>query len=207
MKENRIKGFHLYAFGLLRKLYDWVLSWAEHKYGTDALFGLSFAEASFFPVPPDPLQIALSVSKPKKSFWYALVSMVASVLGGLLGYAIGVFLEPLGRSIINYLGPVGAFETVGQLYADNAFWAIFASALSPIPYKVFTISAGIWSVNIVSLVFASILGRGLRFFAVAALLHFFGPKVKDFIDRYFNILTLVFLVLFIGGFYVIKYVL
>lgn len=205
--KESIKGFHLYAFGKLRTIYDWVLSFAHTKHGTKALFGISFIEASFFPVPPDPLQIALSVSKPEKSYWYATVSTTASVCGGMMGYAIGMFLTPLGYKIMELLRLEQEFANVGTLYNQNAFWAIFASALTPIPYKVFTIAAGVFAVSFPVLILASVLGRGMRFFAVATLLHFFGPKVKDFIDRYFNILSIAFFALMLLGVMISRYLL
>lgn len=208
MVLKKIKGIHLYTFGLLRKIYDWVLSWAHRKYSSFALFLLAFSESSFFPVPPDVLQIALSVSKPKKSYFYALISSVGSVLGGILGYFIGFFLfDAIGSLIINTLGYQAQFEVVGNLYKSYAFLAILVSAFTPIPYKVFTIAAGFWQVGLMPLILASVIGRSARFFLVGTLIYFFGPKIKDFIDKYFNILTLVVFVLVIGGFIILKYVL
>ncbi len=207
IKDNKVvRGLHFYSFGLLRRLYDWVLSWAETKYGTWALFLNSFAESSFFPIPPDVLQIALSVSKPKKSFWFALISSVGSVLGGVFGYLIGYFLfESVGRWIIAVLGYQHYFEVVGGWYGANAFLAILGAAFTPIPFKVFTIAAGFWQVGLWVLVLASAIGRPLRFFMVATLIYFFGAKVKGFIDKYFNWLSLLFFVLLVLGFVVIKY--
>ena len=203
---GKIRGFHLYAFGLLRKLYDWVLSWAHKKYSSFALFILAFAESSFFPIPPDVLQIALSVSKPKKSFFYALVSSVGSVLGGIFGYFIGLFLfDSIGNLIINALGYQSQFQSVGNLYKSYAFLAILTAAFTPIPYKVFTIAAGFWQVSLISLIAASIIGRSARFFLVGSLIYFFGPKIKEFIDKYFNLLTTIFFILLVGGFIAIKY--
>lgn len=204
--ESKKGVFYLYTFGLLRKLYDWVLSWAHKKYSSTALFILAFAESSFFPIPPDTLQIALSVSKPKKSFFYALLSSIGSVLGGILGYFIGLFLfDTIGSFIINTLGYQAQFNAVGNLYKSYAFLAILASAFTPIPYKVFTIAAGFWQVGLLPLITASIVGRSARFFIVATLIYFFGPKIKDFIDKYFNLLTIVFIILLVGGFIAIKY--
>ena len=201
-----VKGLHLYTFGFLRKLYDWVLSWSYRKYSSLALFVLAFAESSFFPVPPDVLQIALSVSKPKKSFIYALISSIGSVLGGILGYFIGLFLfDTIGSLIINTLGYQAQFQSVGNLYKSYAFLAILASAFTPIPYKIFTIAAGFWQVGLLPLIMASIVGRSARFFLVGSLIYFFGPKIKEFIGKYFNLLTITFIVLLIGGFAVIKY--
>ncbi|MCH8328952.1 MAG: DedA family protein [Nanoarchaeota archaeon] len=204
--ESKKGVFYLYTFGILRKLYDWVLSWAHKKYSSTALFILAFAESSFFPIPPDTLQIALSVSKPKKSFFYALLSSIGSVLGGILGYFIGLFLfDTIGSFIINTLGYQAQFNAVGNLYKSYAFLAILASAFTPIPYKVFTIAAGFWQVGLLPLITASIVGRSARFFIVATLIYFFGPKIKDFIDKYFNLLTIVFIILLVGGFIAIKY--
>lgn len=205
---DKIKGFHIYTFGILRRLYDWVLSWAHKKYSSAALFILSFAEASFFPVPPDVLQMALSVSRPKKSFFYALISSIGSVLGGIFGYFIGLFLfDIIGIFIINTLGYQAQFQTVGNLYKSYAFLAILTAAFTPIPYKVFTIAAGFWQVGLLPLITASILGRSARFFLVASLIYLFGPKIKEFIDKYFNLLTITFFALVIIGFIAIKYLL
>tara|TARA_Y100000310_G_C20542386_1_gene743931 strand:- start:420 stop:1052 length:633 start_codon:yes stop_codon:yes gene_type:complete len=201
-----IKPLHFYSFGLLKKLYDWVLTWAHSKYSTVALAINSFAESSFFPIPPDVLQIALSVSKPKKSFWYAFISGIFSVLGGILGYYIGYFLyESVGKLIITALGYEHFFQIVGNLYKENAFLAILGSAFTPIPFKVFTIGAGFWSIGLLPLIFGSLIGRFGRFFLVATLIYFFGAKVKIFIDKYFNWLSLLFFVLVILGFVLIKY--
>jgi len=204
--SNNIPVLHFYTFGLLRKLYNWALSWAHKKYSSLALFVLSFSESSFFPIPPDVLQIAMSVSRPRKSFFYAFISTVGSVLGGIFGYFIGLFLfDTIGSLIINTLGYQSQFDTVGDLYRSYAFLAIMVSAFTPIPYKVFTIAAGLWQVGLYPLIMASIIGRGARFFLVATLFYFYGPKIKEFIDKYFNLLTIIFILLLIGGFVVIKY--
>jgi len=201
-----IQGIHFYSFGILKRLYNWVLSWANSKYSTLALAINSFAESSFFPIPPDVLQIALSVSKPKKSYWYAFVSGIFSVLGGILGYFIGLFLyESVGKLIITALGYQSYFQIVGNLYKDNAFLAILGSAFTPIPFKVFTIGAGFWKVGLFPLILGSLIGRFGRFLIVATLIYFFGEKVKGFIDRYFNWLSLLFFILVILGFVLIKY--
>lgn len=193
---------------LLRRLYDWVLSWAHHPAGTWALAGIAFAESSFFPVPPDVLQIALGLSKPKRSFWYAFVSSVGSVTGGIFGYFIGYFLyETFGSAIIHFYHLEATFELVGSYYQAQAFWWIFVAAFTPIPYKVFTIAAGVYHgfVPLSVLIFASAIGRPARFFLVGSLIYFFGPKIKNFIDRYFNWLTVAFAVLLAGGFLIVKY--
>src|SRR3989338_7658299 len=204
--NEKLGALHIYTFGFLRKLYDWVLSWAHKKYSSFALFVIAFTESSFFPIPPDVLQIALSVSKPKKSFFFALISSIGSVLGGIFGYFIGFFLfDSVGKLIIDTLGYQSQFDAVGNLYKSYAFLVILTAAFTPIPYKVFTIAAGFWQVGLFPLIAASIIGRSARFFLVAALFYFFGPKIKELIDKYFNWLTIIFIVLLIGGFLAIKY--
>ncbi len=191
---------------IVRRLYNWVLSWAHSKYGVPALFVLSFAESSFFPVPPDVLLMALAISRPKKSFYYAFVCTVASVLGGILGYFIGMeFIDVVGYRIINFYNLQHEYEVVGKLYEQNAFWAVFTAGLTPIPYKLFTIAGGAFKIDFTTFLLASILGRASRFFMVGALIYLFGPPIRTFIDKYFNLMVVIFTVLLIGGFVVIKY--
>ncbi len=193
-------------FKLLRRLYDWVLSWTNTKYAPVALFLLAFAESSFFPIPPDILLIALAISLPKKSFKYALLCSAGSVLGGIFGYYLGYgAYDLIGAKIINSLGYEHYFELVGNYYRENAFLAVFTAAFTPIPYKVFTIAAGFWKINLITFVLASIFGRSLRFFIAAVLIYLFGARIKNFIDKYFNLLTIIFMLLLIGGFLIIKY--
>lgn len=198
--------------GLFKRLYLWVLHWADTPYGTPALAALSFAESSFFPIPPDVLQIALSLSKPRRSFYYALVSAVASVLGAVVGWFVGYALwSTMGELFMTYIPGLTQerIDYVGHLYGANAFVTILCAAFTPIPYKVFTISAGIFSqhVSLAVLIVASLLGRSARFFAVAACIYMFGPSVKGLLDKYFELATLVFAALLVAGFVVIKYLL
>lgn len=205
---NSIDEFYHWVMGSLRRLYDWVLSWGKSKYGAWALFVLAIAESSFFPIPPDVLLIFLSLSLPKRSFWYVTVCTVGSVIGGALGYMIGVgFYETLGQPIITSLGLAAKFEVVGQLFQDNAFLTIVTSALTPIPYKVFTIAAGLWKINFGTFMFASLVGRGLRFLMVGTLIFFFGKPIRRLIEKYFNVLTFLVLALIIAGFIGIRYIL
>lgn len=201
-----VQGLHFYSFGLLKRLYLWVLSWAESKYAAVALAILAFMESAFFPIPPDVLQLALSVSKPKRSYWYAFISSVFSVLGGMFGYLIGMFLfETVGKVIIASLGYEQQFQLVGQLFQQNAFWSILAAAFTPIPYKVFTIAAGVWSISFPIFLLASAIGRPARFFLVASLTYFFGERVKVFMEKYFNWFTLIVFALAFLGYMAIKY--
>lgn len=196
--------------GIVKSLYLWVLHWAETPYGTPALFVLSFAESSFFPIPPDVLQIALSVSKPRRAFYYAAVSVVASVLGAILGWYIGYALwASVGGFVMTHFGWAGFtqhnFDRVQDLYAAYGFMAITVAAFTPLPYKVFTIAAGVFGIGLPVLLVASVLGRSARFFAVAACIYVFGPAVKDLIEKYFGLATTLFVVLLVGGFVLIKW--
>ena len=191
---------------MLRRLYDWVLHWAETPYGTWALFLLSFCESSFFPIPPDVLLIALAVAIPKKSFKYALVCSAGSVLGGCLGYLIGwQFMAGIGEKIITFYGLTQKIEYIKALYTNYDAWAIGIAGFTPIPYKVFTISAGAFNINFLVFIIASTISRSARFFLVGSLIYIFGPRIQTFIDKYFNILAVAFMVLLVAGFVIIKY--
>jgi len=192
----------------IRALYDWVLHWADTPYGTPALGTLAFAESSFFPIPPDVLLIALALGKPKRSLLYALVAAVFSVLGGMLGYLIGYCVwEAVNEFFFAYVFSEEIFMKVKDLYNEWAFWAVFTAGFTPIPYKVFTITAGVTTISFPMFVVASAISRSARFFLVAGLIYLFGPPIKRYIDKYFNILVIVFTVLLIGGFVLIKHVL
>jgi membrane protein YqaA with SNARE-associated domain len=193
-------------FKAIRKLYDWVLHWAETPYGTPALFILAFAESSFFPVPPDVLLLALCLSVPTRAFKFALICSVGSVVGGVLGYAIGYFgYEAIGKPVIDFYHGEAVMQKVQNLYDTYGFWGVLIAAITPIPYKVFTIASGFFKFEFISFVLASIVGRSFRFFLVATLIWKFGPSIKNFIDKYFNILMIVFTVLLVGGFVALKY--
>lgn len=200
----------LKRLGWVRTLYDWVLHWADTPSGPWALAVLSFAEASFFPVPPDPLLMALCLGASRKSFRFAAITTGASVAGGILGYLLGAgawhLLEGFFFTYVPGVSPE-AFAGIQVYYMRYDFWAVFLAGLTPIPYKVFTLSAGVFSINFPVFVLASMVSRGLRFFLVAWLIYRFGPPISRFIDRYFNLLTWVFMLLLVLGFVVIKYVL
>ncbi|MDO9541627.1 MAG: VTT domain-containing protein [Kiritimatiellia bacterium] len=202
------KPWYFQPFAWGKNLYKWVLRWAETPYGVPALFLLAFAESSFFPIPPDVLLVALTLSIPKKGFYYAAICSIGSVFGGMAGYGIGYFFwDTAGQSIINFYHAQEAYAAVQKAYQANAFFAVFTAAFTPIPFKVFTIAGGICHISFwQDMVLASMIGRSLRFFLVAALFFFYGPSIKRLIDRYFEILTIIFTVLLIGGFLAIKYV-
>jgi len=199
---------------LVKQLYNWVLSWAETPYGPIALFILAFAESSFFPIPPDALLIALVLGSKTKAFKFALNCTIASVLGALLGYAIGHFLwwtpenQFTSIAMFFYNNIPGftekLFFDVQDMYKQYDFWIVFTAGFTPIPYKVITISSGAFDINLIMFIFASLISRGARFFLVAALLWKYGETIKAFIDKYFDWLAIAFTLLLVGGFLVIK---
>ncbi|NLB60455.1 MAG: DedA family protein [Lentisphaerae bacterium] len=205
--KSRLAAWGRQPFVWCKQLYQWVLHWADTPYGVPALFALAFTESSVFPIPPDVLLIALALSKPRRGLWFAAVCSVGSVLGGMVGYGIGYFLwETVGHPIINFYQALETFALVQGYYQQDAFSYILLAAFTPIPYKVFTIAGGICQIQFWrALVLGSLLGRSLRFFLVAGLFYFFGRPIKQFIDRYFEILTLLFGALLVGGFLAIKY--
>ena len=202
---------------ILRKLYDWVLHWADTPYGPLALFVLAFSESSFFPIPPDVLLIALILGNPRKAFRFALICSIASIVGGVFGYFIGYRLwwsspgvySPVADFFFNHIPGFThqLFDIIRQKYELYSFWIVFTAGFTPIPYKVITISAGAFNINFPLFLIASAISRTARFFLVSALLWKFGPPIKKFIDKYFNLLSIAFVVLLILGFVVIKYVL
>ncbi len=193
---------------LFRKLYDWVLHWANTPYGIPALFILSFAEASFFPIPPDVLLIALAISIPSRALSFAAVCSIASLIGGIAGYGIGWGVWEVAKDFFfTYIPGFSPqlFGRISEQYEQYNFWIVFTAGFSPIPYKVITISAGVFNINFAIFVLASAVSRTARFFLVAGLIYRYGPSIRKFIERYFNLLSYLFIILLIGGFITIKY--
>ncbi len=194
---------------LFRKLYDWTLHWADTPYGPLALFLLALAESSFFPIPVDPLLIALCLGAVKKSWRFAFYTSLASVTGGMIGYLIGFGIwEAADSFFFNYVPGFSEslFNRVMANFNQYGFWYVFAAGFTPIPYKVFTIASGVFKLNFFLFVIASTISRSLRFFAIAALFRKFGPEIKSFIDKYFNLLAILFFILLFGGFLVVKFI-
>lgn len=199
----------------LRKLYDWVLHWADTPHGPAALFLLSFAEASFFPVPPDVLLIALALGARKRAFRFALTCSSASVLGALFGFSIGHFLWWTGEGAFSPIAlfffeiipgfTESTFQALRVKYDVWNFWIIFTAGFTPIPFKIFTISAGAFDINLFMFFIASTISRTARFFLIGGLIWKFGDPIRGFIDKYFNWLALLFTVLLFGGFFLVKY--
>ena len=200
---------------MVKRLYDWVLSWGNSKWGVLALFVLAFAESSFFPIPPDVLLIALCLGAVKRSFRFALICLVGSILGAAGGYAIGYYLwqntageyTALANWFFAHVFTEDSFLQVKGLYDEYDFWIVFTAGFTPLPYKLFTISGGLFKIDLVMFFVASIVSRGLRFFLIAGLIWKFGAPIKTFIDKYFNLLAILFTVLLIGGFFLIAKVL
>ena len=179
---------------IFRRLYDWTLSWAETRYGTPALFAVSFTESSLFPMPPDPLQIALSASKPKRAFWYGTVCVVGSLLGAMLGFLIGyIFWEVAQDFFFDYVPGFTEerFETVRRIFEGNIFLIIIVVSFTPLPYNVFMISAGALQVPLLLLCTVAVVIGAIRFYLTAAIMHYYGPAIRHWIEKYFNIVALV----------------
>ncbi|KAA0207004.1 DedA family protein [Candidatus Uhrbacteria bacterium] len=194
------------TFAPLRRLYDWTVAKAALPNAESYLAGLAFIESSFFPIPPDVLLIAMGFSNRERTFRYALTTTLFSIIGGIFGYFIGFALfETIGQPIIAFYHLEPLVEVIRAKYDANAFLAVFTAAFTPIPFKLITISAGLFHVNFFSFVLASVLGRGLRFFAVAGVMRYLGPRARPLIEKYFELFTILFTILLIGGFLVIGY--
>ncbi len=203
--DVREDGLPVQSPGWHHRIYRWVLSWADHPQATWALAALAFAESSFFPIPPDVLLMALCLGRPRKAFWYATVCTVASVAGGLFGYWIGAaFYDALGRPILEFYDLLDKYREVQDLYRRWDVWAVGIAGLTPIPYKVFTVTAGVFGISIPGFIAASFVGRGIRFFVVAAALRKWGKPARRFLDRHLGILSILFVVLLIGGFFLVR---
>lgn len=200
---------------IIKRFYDWTLSWASSKWGAVALFVLAFAESSFFPIPPDVLLIALCLGATSRSFRYALICTVASVLGAMAGYSIGFFLwqNSAGEftAIADFFFRVipgfdlAKYGEISAMYDRYNFWVVFTAGFTPIPYKLITITAGVFNINFVMFLIASVISRGMRFFLISWLIWKFGAPIKVFIDKYFNLLAIAFTVLLVGSFFIVKY--
>lgn len=192
---------------MIRALYDFTLSLAEHPKAIRALALVAFAESSVFPIPPDVLLIPLIIANPRKAWLFATVTLVASVLGGLAGYALGHFaFEQIGRPILEALGKAEAIEAYAHKFNNVGFWAVLAAGVTPFPFKVITIMSGATAMPLSVFIPTAILARGLRFFAVAALLRIFGPQIKDFIERRLALVFVAFVLILIAGFVGAKYI-
>ena len=191
--------------GWIGQIYDRSLLWVQTPSGVWALFLIAVAESSFFPIPPDVFLMVLCIAIPPKSFRYAAICAVGSVLGGIIGYGLGMgFMDTIGVNIIAWYGLQDKYEVVQNLYQQHDALALAAAGFTPLPYKLFTITAGAFKINFATFVLVSLLSRSARFFLVAAFIYKFGAPVRHFIERYFNILSILFFILLVGGFLVVK---
>lgn len=192
----------------LEGLYQWTLGLAAHRYAIAALALIAFIESSVFPIPPDVMLIPMILAARSKAWMLALVCTLASVAGGIAGYGIGVFaFETVGQWVLDTYGMVEQFAQVQGLYHEFGVWVVFIAGVTPLPYKVFTITSGVMDLDLFGFTIASVFGRGLRFFLVAGLLYLFGPAIRRFVEAYLPWVALAFLVLLIGGFVAIAFIL
>jgi membrane protein YqaA with SNARE-associated domain len=188
---------------MLRSLYDWIMKLAASRHALPAMAAVSFVESSFFPIPPDAMLVPMVLAKPARAWRIAAVCTVASVLGGLLGYAIGYYAyEALGSIVV---GPED-YEAYRAAYAEYGLWVILVKGLTPIPYKLVTIASGAAQFDLTVFVLASIVTRGVRFFLVAALLRMYGEPIRHFIEKYLTWVTTAFVLLIVAGIVAVKYV-
>lgn len=192
---------------MLRGIYDWTMRKAASDNAPSALAAVSFIESSFFPIPPDVMLIPMVLSRREKAWWYATIAKVASVVGGLLGYAIGYFLyDTVGLPILKFYGREHALDGFMTFVRDYGVPAVIIKGMTPIPYKVVTIAAGVGHMNLLAFIGASIVARAMRFFLVAGLLYFAGEPIRAFIEKRLTLVTTAFLVLLVGGFVAVRYI-
>lgn len=199
---------------IIKSLYDWVLNWANKPSGPIALAIISFTESIFFPIPPDVLLIPLLIGNSAKAFRFASICSICSILGAFIGYIIGKLIWWNGSGDFSYFALLffeyipgfdnEAFNSIKLLYDKYDFMIIFSAGFTPIPFKIFTISAGAFNLNFMMFIIASTISRSTRFFLLAILIRIFGDSITLFIDKYFNILSIVFMILLLGGFMIIK---
>lgn len=192
---------------MLRKTYDWAMRMAGSRHAPAGLFAVSFAESSFFPVPPDVMLAPMVLARPERAYFYAFLCTLASVAGGVLGYAIGYYMEPLGRWLLALMGHGEGQEAFEAWYAQWGLWVILIKGLTPIPYKLVTIASGLAQFSLFTFIWASVVTRGARFFLTAALLKHFGPAMRAEIERRLLLYTTIGVVLLVGAIVLVKVVL
>lgn len=191
---------------IFKRLYDWVLSWSESRWGWVALFLFALCEASWFPLPPDILLIALCLGATKKSFRFAAICLLGSVIGAVIAYGIGFFLwqntageyTAIARFFFDHVFSEESFANIQGLYDKYNFWIVYTAGFTPLPFKLFTVSAGVFNINFPMFMLASLVARAMRFFLIAWLIWRFGAPIKSFIDKYFNLLATLFTVMLVG---------
>lgn len=191
---------------MLKSLYNWAMNKAGSKHSGKWLAAVSFAESSFFPIPPDILLVPMVLANRRMAWWFALLATASSVIGGIAGYAIGMFLlDTVGQWVINLYGLQSQFETAARTFNEYGAEILIIKGMTPIPYKLLTITSGAAGLNFAVFIGASLISRSVRFFLVAALLYWFGEPIRDFIEKRLTLVTTVFAVALVGGFVVIKF--
>lgn len=190
---------------MLRALYDWTMAQATHPRALWILAFVAFVESSIFPIPPDVLMIPMILARPTQAWLIALVALVASVAGGIFGYVIGAFaFDQIGAPMLQAMGKGAAMEAFNTRFNDFGFWPVLIAGITPFPYKVITIMSGWTGLPLGTFIVTSVIARGVRFFLIAALLYKFGAPVRDFIERRLGLVFIIFVVLLLGGFYLVK---
>ena len=191
---------------MMRRIYDWMMEKARSERAPHALFWVSFIESSFFPIPPDVMLIPMVIANRLKAWWYATVATVGSVIGGVFGYLIGYFLfEQIGQPILEFYGKAESFGEFTSWFNEWGVWILIIKGMTPFPYKVLTITAGVTHMPLIEFMLASVIARAMRFYLVAGLLYFFGEPIREFIEKRLTLVTTVFVVLLVLGFVAIKY--
>ncbi len=204
MDEVSVRSLN--PFTWVRSLYDWVVGLSERPNAVRTLFVIAFAESSFFPIPPDVLLIPLAIGNPRRALRFAALCTVGSSLGALLGYFLGLeFYEVIGQRIVAFYSVGEQYERVQALYQQWDVVAIALAGFTPIPFKIFTITAGVFKINLLTFTIVVVLSRGARFFLLGGLIWRFGPSIRNFVDRYFNLLVILFSILLVGGFFMVRY--
>ena len=184
----------------LRDLYNWTLEQSSKKYASWFLAFISFIESSFFPIPPDIILIPMIIAKRTKAFILAFICTIFSVIGGLFGYFIGFALfNSVGLILVNFYGMNDYIESLKEYYNNYGVWFVLIAGFTPLPFKIITIASGLFQLNLIVFIVCSLIARGSRFYLIAVLLYIFGETIKKFIEKYFNILTILFFILLIGG--------
>lgn len=192
---------------MMRRLYDWMMTLARSDRAPHALFAVSFIESSFFPIPPDVMLVPMVIANRLKAWWYATVATIGSVLGGAAGYAIGYFFfEGIGRPILEFYGKSASFGEFTAWFNEWGVWILIIKGMTPFPYKVLTITAGVTHMPFLEFMAASVVARAMRFYLVAGLLYYFGEPIREFIEKRLTLVTTVFVVVLVLGFVAVKYV-
>lgn len=192
---------------MMRALYDWMMRMAGHQRAPQALALVSFLESSIFPIPPDVMLVPMILARRAKAFTYATLATLSSVAGGAAGYAIGFFfLAAIGEPILRFYGKADSFSQFAQWFNDYGVWILIIKGMTPFPYKVLTITAGVTQMSLLPFMLASIVARAMRFFLVAGLLYLFGDPIREFIEKRLALVTTAFVVLLVAGFVAIKLV-